>query len=105
MDVSVSDPSSKTRSPVLKEVRLCIFCSLAVSKPVGDDEDRDNDGVFNREHDKRRWGWGRGSKYMRDDHDGDDNHYCICITFVMMTKTDLPIVSVAVMTCIAPRSI
>ena len=79
MDVSVSDPSSKTRSPVLKEVRLCIFCSLAVSKPGGDDEDRDNDGVFNREHDKRRWGW--GSKYMRDDHDGDDNHYCICITF------------------------
>ena len=33
MDVSVSDPSSETRSPVLKEVRLCIFCSLAVSKP------------------------------------------------------------------------
>ena len=58
MDVSVSDPSSKTRSPVLKEVRLCIFCSLAVSKPVGDDEDRDNDGVFNREHDKRRCGGG-----------------------------------------------
>ena len=58
MDVSVSDPSSKTRSPVLKEVRLCIFCSLAVSKPGGDDEDRDNDGVFNREHDKRRCGRG-----------------------------------------------
>ena len=58
MDVSVSDPSSKTRSPVLKEVRLCIFCSLAVSKPGGDDEDRDNNGVFNREHDKRRCGGG-----------------------------------------------
>ena len=45
MDVSVSDPSSKTRSPVLKEVRLRIFCPLAVSKPGGDDEDHDNDGV------------------------------------------------------------
>ena len=50
-------------------------------------------------------GAGEGFKYMRDDHDGDDSYYCICITLVMMTKSDLPIVSVAVMTCIAPRSI
>ena len=77
MDVSVSDPSSETRSPVLKEVRLRIFCSLAVSKPGGDGEDCDIDGVVCCESDRRRCG---GSKYMRDDHDCDDNHYCICIT-------------------------
>ena len=57
MDVSVSDPSSKTRSPVLKEVRLRIFCSLAVSKPGGDDEDRDIDGVVCGENYRRLWRW------------------------------------------------
>ena len=53
MDVSVSDPSSKARSPVLKEVRLSIFCSLAVSKPGGDGEDCDNDGVVCGENYRR----------------------------------------------------
>ena len=76
MNISVSDPSPKTWSPILQEIRLGIFGPLPVPKP-GDGHHRGGEG---EDH---------GDVDHYDDDDGDDDGYERMMLKMIMIKTRL----------------